>query len=53
MNVVVIDDEEPIAQLLEDALAGAGHSVEVAGSGRDPAWMASVSKPGVSGWTMS
>ena len=33
-KILVIDDEEPIAQLLEDALSGAGHSVEVAGSGR-------------------
>lgn len=34
-RILVIDDEPPIAQLLEDALTADGHAVELAVSGRD------------------
>jgi CheY-like chemotaxis protein len=62
-RILVIDDEQPIAQLLEDALTGDGHSVEIAVSGRQGVEMAAVSDfdlvmtdlgmPDMSGWEVA
>jgi PAS domain S-box-containing protein len=62
-RILVIDDEEPIAQLLEDALTGAGHTVEIAGSGREGVQLASdtefdlvltdLGMPDMSGWEVA
>jgi PAS domain S-box-containing protein len=62
-KILVIDDEEPIAQLLEDALTGAGHSVEIAGSGREGVEraaaheydlvMTDLGMPDMSGWEVA
>jgi len=42
-RILVIDDEPPIAQLLEDALTADGHAVEVAVCGRDGVHLAETS----------
>ena len=62
-RILVIDDEPPIAQLLEDVLSGAGHSVSIAISGRQGVEMAAVSDfdlvltdlgmPDMSGWEVA
>jgi PAS domain S-box-containing protein len=62
-RILVIDDETSIAQLLEDALTGVGHSVEIAISGKEGVEMASVSEfdlvmtdlgmPDMSGWEVA
>jgi CheY-like chemotaxis protein len=62
-RILVIDDEAPIAQLLEDALGGVGHTVEIAGSGREGLDLAARSEfdlvmtdlgmPDMSGWEVA
>jgi PAS domain S-box-containing protein len=62
-RILVIDDEPSIAQLLEDALASEGHSVQIALSGRDGLEMSAVSEydlvmtdlgmPDMSGWEVA
>ncbi len=62
-RILVIDDEQPIAQLIQDALAIEGHNVEVAISGTEGLKMASVSDydliltdlgmPDMSGWEVA
>jgi CheY-like chemotaxis protein len=62
-RILVIDDETSIAQLLEDALSGVGHSVEIAVSGREGVEMATMSEfdlvltdlgmPDISGWEVA
>ena len=62
-RILVIDDEQPIAELLEDALSAAGHAVEIAVSGSEGIKMAEVSEydlvltdlgmPDVSGWEVA
>jgi DNA-binding response OmpR family regulator len=62
-RILVIDDEGPIAQLLEDALSGDGHSVEIANSGEEGLKMAALSEydlvmtdlgmPDMSGWEVA
>jgi len=62
-RILVIDDETAIAQLLEDALTGVGHSVEIAVSGKEGVEMAVVSEfdlvmtdlgmPDMSGWEVA
>jgi CheY-like chemotaxis protein/anti-sigma regulatory factor (Ser/Thr protein kinase) len=62
-RILVIDDEAPIAQLLEDALSGDGHSVEIATSGEEGLKMAALSDfdlvmtdlgmPDMSGWEVA
>jgi PAS domain S-box-containing protein len=62
-RILVIDDEAPIAQLLEDALGGDGHSVEIANSGEEGLKMAALSEydlvmtdlgmPDMSGWEVA
>jgi PAS domain S-box-containing protein len=59
-RILIIDDEEPIAELLGDALSGEGHSVEIAISGRQGVQLARHSRydmvltdlgmPDISGW---
>lgn len=62
-RILVIDDETSIAQLLEDALTGVGHTVEIAVSGREGVELAKVSEfdlvmtdlgmPDMSGWEVA
>jgi CheY-like chemotaxis protein len=62
-RILVIDDETSIAQLLEDALTGVGHTVEIAISGKEGVEMATVSEfdlvmtdlgmPDMSGWEVA
>ena len=62
-RILVIDDEEPIAQLLNDALTLAGHTVHVATSGRlglrlaeDTAFdlvLTDLGMPDISGWEVA
>ena len=62
-RILVIDDETSIAQLLEDALTGVGHTVEIAVSGREGVEMATLSDfdlvmtdlgmPDMSGWEVA
>ncbi|NIM02386.1 MAG: response regulator, partial [Acidobacteria bacterium] len=62
-RILVIDDEQPIAQLIQDALAVEGHNVEVAVSASEGLKMASVSDydmiltdlgmPDMSGWEVA
>jgi len=62
-RILVIDDEQPIAELLEDALSGAGHAVQIALSGREGVKLAAVSEydlvltdlgmPDISGWDVA
>jgi CheY-like chemotaxis protein len=62
-RVLVIDDEQSIAQLIEDALSIEGHSVDVATSGGEGVGMAEVSDydlvltdlgmPDMSGWEVA
>ena len=62
-RILVIDDETSIAQLLEDALTGVGHTVEIAISGREGVELATVSDfdlvmtdlgmPDMSGWEVA
>jgi PAS domain S-box-containing protein len=62
-RILVIDDEASIAQLLEDALTGVGHTVEIAVSGREGVELATVSDfdlvmtdlgmPDMSGWEVA
>lgn len=62
-RILVIDDEQPIAQLIQDALAVEGHNVEVALSATEGLKMASVSDydliltdlgmPDMSGWEVA
>jgi PAS domain S-box-containing protein len=62
-RILVIDDEQPIAQLLEDALTGEGHSVEIATTAGEGLKMAELSKydlvltdlgmPDMSGWEVT
>lgn len=62
-RILVIDDEQAIAQLVEDALSGDGHTVEIAVSGEDGLKMADVSTydlvmtdlgmPDMSGWEVA
>jgi CheY-like chemotaxis protein len=62
-RILVIDDEPPIAQLLEDVLTGAGHSVTIAMSGHQGVEMAALSEfdlvltdlgmPDMSGWEVA
>lgn len=62
-RILVIDDEPPIAQLLEDALSANGHTVEIAVSGRDGVEMAELVEfdlvlsdlgmPDMSGWEVA
>ncbi|HXV77677.1 MAG TPA: response regulator [Candidatus Polarisedimenticolaceae bacterium] len=62
-RILVIDDEQPVAQVLEDALTGAGHTVETAGSGREGVERASAAEfdlvltdlgmPDMSGWEVA
>lgn len=59
----MIDDEAPIAQLLEDALSADGHSVEIACSGKDGVRKAGLAEydlvltdlgmPDMSGWEVA
>jgi PAS domain S-box-containing protein len=59
-RILIIDDEQPIAELLGDALTGEGHSVEIAVSGKQGVQMALQSRydmvltdlgmPDISGW---
>ncbi len=62
-RILVIDDEQPIAELIQDALAVEGHNVEVALSATEGLKMASVSDydliltdlgmPDMSGWEVA
>jgi len=62
-RILVIDDEQPIAQLIQDALAIEGHNVDVATSASEGLKMASVSDydliltdlgmPEMSGWEVA
>jgi DNA-binding response OmpR family regulator len=62
-RILVIDDETSIAQLLEDALTGVGHTVEIAVSGKEGVEMATLSEfdlvmtdlgmPDMSGWEVA
>jgi PAS domain S-box-containing protein len=62
-RILVIDDEPPIAQLLDDVLSGVGHAVSIAISGHPGVEMAAVSQfdlvltdlgmPDMSGWDVA
>jgi len=62
-RILVIDDEEPIAQLLEDVLSEEGHSVQTAVSGAEGLELAALSEydlvltdlgmPDMSGWEVA
>jgi PAS domain S-box-containing protein len=62
-RILVIDDEQPIAELLEDALSAMGHAVQIATSGREGVRLAGVSAydlvltdlgmPDISGWDVA
>jgi CheY-like chemotaxis protein len=62
-RILVIDDEQAIAQLLEDALTAEGHVVTVAGSGTEGVELAELSRydlvltdlgmPDMSGWEVA
>jgi len=62
-RILVIDDEQPIAQLIQDALSAEGHNVDVAVSAREGLKMADVSDydlvltdlgmPDMSGWEVA
>jgi len=62
-RILVIDDEQPIAELLGDALSGEGHAVEIAISGRQGVKMAlgsvwdmvmtDLGMPDLSGWDVA
>jgi PAS domain S-box-containing protein len=62
-RILVIDDEQPIAELLDDALSAEGHAVEIATSGRQGVKMAAgasydmiltdLGMPDLSGWDVA
>jgi DNA-binding response OmpR family regulator len=62
-RILVIDDDQAIAQLLEDALSAEGHAVTIAGSGTEGVELAELSRydlvltdlgmPDMSGWEVA